>query len=89
MLLEWDEGKRKSNLIKHGLDFRDAHHIFDGQKVYTCLSPRGDEKRLISVGMVGNRIVAVIWVERDEVSHIISMRRARDEEKGAYRALLD
>lgn len=89
MLLEWDEGKRKSNLIKHGLDFRDAHHIFDGQKVYTRLSPRGDEKRFISVGMIENRVVAVVWIERDEITRIISMRRARDEEKRAYRALLD
>jgi uncharacterized DUF497 family protein len=25
----WDEAKRKSNLEKHGLDFKDAHLVYD------------------------------------------------------------
>jgi uncharacterized protein len=29
----WDEKKRKLNLAKHGIDFRDAEVIFDGPLV--------------------------------------------------------
>jgi len=29
MRFEWDEGKRLSNLAKHGLDFRRAVDVFD------------------------------------------------------------
>ncbi|MFN0145487.1 MAG: BrnT family toxin [Dehalococcoidia bacterium] len=30
MRFEWDEGKRRANLRKHGLDFRDAAEVFSG-----------------------------------------------------------
>ncbi|MDB5940242.1 MAG: hypothetical protein JWP77_2606, partial [Polaromonas sp.] len=29
--LEWDEAKRYSNLIKHGLDFADAGEVLDSR----------------------------------------------------------
>jgi uncharacterized DUF497 family protein len=28
-VIVWDEGKRQSNLRKHGLDFADAHLVYD------------------------------------------------------------
>jgi len=31
MDFEWNEAKRRSNLDKHGLDFRDALDMFDGR----------------------------------------------------------
>jgi uncharacterized DUF497 family protein len=31
----WDEAKRKSNLEKHGLDFKDAHLIYDDPEKLT------------------------------------------------------
>ena len=30
MIFEWDEGKRRSNIEKHGLDFTDAALFFRG-----------------------------------------------------------
>ena len=29
MRFTWDEAKRKANLEKHGLDFADAHRVFE------------------------------------------------------------
>ena len=29
MQFEWDEAKRRANLIKHGIDFRDLGPIFE------------------------------------------------------------
>jgi uncharacterized DUF497 family protein len=31
MLFEWDEGKRQTNLAKHGIDFRDAIRVLMGR----------------------------------------------------------
>jgi len=88
MEFEWDSEKRSLNLGKHGLDFRDAHRLFDGRPLYTYPSPRDGEVRFVSVGLVEHRLIAVVWLQRDRVTRIISMRRARDGEKRAYRALL-
>ena len=33
MQYEWDEQKRLSNTHKHGIDFRDAVEIFEGDTV--------------------------------------------------------
>jgi uncharacterized DUF497 family protein len=45
------------------------------------------EKRS-SVGLLEHRFVVVVWMERDNVRRIISMRRARHGEERAYGALL-
>jgi len=39
-MIEWDDDKNRSNLVKHGLDFGDAEKVFAGkanrreQKIY-------------------------------------------------------
>jgi uncharacterized protein len=86
--LEWFEDKRLWTLKERGLDFRDARHLLDGRPLYTYPSPREGEERFVSVGLLEHRLVAVVWMERDDVRRIISMRRARHGEERAYRALL-
>jgi uncharacterized protein len=83
----WDHNKLEANLAQHGLDFRDAHLLFDGRPQYSALSPRGDETRIVSVGVIEGRFVAVVWMDRHGVRRIISMRRARHGEEGKYREL--
>jgi uncharacterized DUF497 family protein len=84
---EWDENKREVNIAKHSLDFRDGIAMFDGRPVYNYRSVRGEEGRIVTVGLLVGRFVAVVWTERGSAIRLISMRRARDEEKRAYRAL--
>jgi uncharacterized DUF497 family protein len=84
---EWDENKREGNIAKHGLDFRDGIAMFDGRSVYNYRSVRGEEGRIVTVGLLVGRFVAVVWTERGSAIRLISMRRARDEEKRVYRAL--
>jgi len=84
---DWDEAKRLRTLGERGLDFRDAHHLFDGRLLYSYASPRGGENRVVSVGLLEGRYIAVVWMERDAARRIISMRRARDAEERKYRAL--
>jgi uncharacterized DUF497 family protein len=86
MRFEWDERKRQSNMAKHGLELPDAEELFDGRPVLTTASQRGDELRFVTVGLVAGLFVAVVWTERVDVIRLISLRRARDGEKRAYRA---
>ena len=86
MEFEWDERKREANLAKHGLDFIDAELVFIAPHL-TRPSPHPDEERWVTVGRAHDREVAVIWTWRGKVARIISFRRARREERRAYRAL--
>ncbi len=88
MQFEWFEEKRERTLVDRGLDFRDARHLFDGRPVYSYPSPRDDEARTVSVGLLEQRCIAVVWMDRHGVRRIISMRRARHGEEAIYRKLL-
>ena len=88
MDFEWFEEKRLWTLEQRGLDFRDVCQLFDGRPLYSYPSPRDDENRFVSVGVLGNRLIAVVWMERDGATRIISMRRARHGEERTYHALL-
>ncbi len=83
----WWEEKRLQTLADRGLDFRDARLLFDGRPLYSYPSPRNDEARIVSVGKLEERVIAVVWMDRDGLRRIISMRRARDAEERQYRAL--
>jgi uncharacterized DUF497 family protein len=87
MRFTWDEGKRASNLAKHRLDLLQARQLFDGRPVFTYPSPRGDEARFVSVGLLDGRMAAVVWLEREDGIRLISLRRARDGEQRTYREL--
>jgi uncharacterized DUF497 family protein len=86
MEFEWDENKRSSNVAKHQLDLARGIDLFDGRPVLTVPSPRGDERRFVTIGWFGAVAVALVWVERDAAIRLISLRRARDAEKRAHRA---
>jgi len=32
MRFEWDEAKRESNLLKHGIDFIEVEKVFEGEE---------------------------------------------------------
>jgi uncharacterized DUF497 family protein len=87
MDFEWDETKRLRTIEARGLDFRDARHLFDGRPLYSYPSPRDEEDRIVSVGPLQRRLIAVVWMERKGICRIISMRRARDAEERKFRAL--
>ncbi len=64
MEFEWDEDKRAANFTKHGLDLLRGTVLFDGRPRYTYSSPRAGEQRFVSVALVGNEFVALVWTER-------------------------
>ena len=83
----WGEAKRAANLVKHTLDLVDGRRLFDGRKVFSYASTRGNEARFVSVGLVDDRMLAVVWVEREDGVRLISLRRARRGEGRQYREL--
>ena len=50
---EWDENKRRSNIIKHGIDFSDATEVFYDPAAYTYSSLHAaGEGRYVTVGLM-------------------------------------
>lgn len=90
MKLSWDESKRRNNLAKLRLDFRDAALVFPGLTL-TFEDERFayDERRFITIGFLRSKPVVIAHAETgDEDTRIISMRKAtKNEEKIFYRAL--
>ncbi|HEY1720907.1 MAG TPA: BrnT family toxin [Magnetospirillaceae bacterium] len=83
---EWDSRKRETNLEKHGIDFEEAMLIFRGPIHIQSARPGANgEERLMAIGVLEHRPIAVIFTTRDEVCRLISARRARQGERTAYR----
>lgn len=86
MKFEWDEAKNESNIRKHEVDFADAVSIFS-QTSLTEYDDRTDygEDRWITIGMLNNMILVVVWTERrPNTIRIISARRANRHERKRY-----
>ena len=83
-MYEWDTRKAEANVEKHKIDFLDVIEVFEKQHL-TVRSRYEAEPRFVSIGRMGNRLVTVIWTQRDEVTRIISARSARPAERRAYR----
>jgi uncharacterized protein len=77
----WDGRKRKLNLAKHGVDFRDAPSIFDGPLV-TVEDTREDygEPRYNALGLLHGVVVSVTYTERRDEVRLISIRKALKHE---------
>lgn len=82
----WDEAKRKSNLEKHGLDFIDAHLVYENQNKCTYTSNRLGEQRWmdIAMAMIHGKLLALIYTLRGENIRVISFRPASREERAQY-----
>ena len=85
-MLTWDEVKRKLNIKKHGLDFAGCDAIWDHFTV-TREDIREDygEARQVCFGILRNEVVVMVYTERLEGSHVISLRRAEKHEARYYR----
>jgi uncharacterized protein len=82
----WDEAKRKSNLEKHWLDFKDAHLVYDNPGKCTYDSSHLGEHRLmdLAVAVVRGRLLALIYTVRGSDVRVISFRPASREEREQY-----
>ena len=91
MEFTWDESKRKSNLLTHGLDFIDARAVFSGATfVFEDDLLSYGEQRFITLGMIRGVVVVIAHTERNDRIRIISMRKAtRNEQKIYFQGFTD
>lgn len=82
----WDEAKRKSNLKKHWLDFKDAYLVYENPNKCTYDASREDEYRLMDVALavVKGQVLTLVYIEDDEDVRVISFRNASREERKRY-----
>jgi uncharacterized protein len=82
----WDESKRKSNLKKHGLDFRDAYLVYENPGKCTYDASRHDEYRLVDVALavVRGKLLTLVYTETEDEVRVISFRNASHEERKRY-----
>ena len=89
MSISFDPAKRARTLAERGLDFADAAEVFAGITA-EAEDTREDygETRIICFGLLGGRLVQVVYTPRGADRHIISMRKANDREKARLASLL-
>ncbi|MCE8507288.1 BrnT family toxin [Ruegeria pomeroyi] len=84
-MFEWNEDKRLTTIEKHGIDFYDAAEIF--AKDYLRLEAASElEKRSLAIGELRGICIAVVFTMREDVTRIITARRARKNERELYQA---
>jgi uncharacterized protein len=90
MKFEWDEAKNRANIRKHGLSFAEAPKVFAGP-ILARLDLRDyyGERRWQGVGLLDNRVVVVVFTERDaDTIRMISLRKAEKHEREAFQKAL-
>ena len=90
MAIVFDPAKRMQTLATRGLDFTDADSVIDGA-VWEFVDDRVDygEERITTIGFLRERMVVVVWTQRGEDRHVISMRKANQREQARYAKYLD
>jgi len=87
MEFEWDEAKNATNVRKHGFAFADGAELFQGKAPLLVAAEEDEygEHRWRGVGMIQNRVVVVVFTERQpNLIRFISLRKADREERQAY-----
>src|SRR4030042_3448072 len=86
MRVVWDEGRSRENISKHGIDFREAHEMFDGP-ILVALDIREDygEDRFIGLGSIKDRVGVIAYSEpEDDTGRVISLRKANKNEREKF-----
>ena len=87
---ECDKDKARSNYRKHGVRFTDAGRALNSAYSLTGRSSQSDapseERNLSITKLVDGRTVVIVWTPRNGNVRVISVRRARKNEKEAFNA---
>ncbi|MDE2779188.1 MAG: BrnT family toxin [Chloroflexota bacterium] len=80
---EWDEGKRLSNKLKHGVDFSEVTDL-EWETAVIQSSPRGGEIRYTAMGFIHGRLHFLVFTTRSGNLRIVSLRKANRRERIHY-----
>ena len=85
MRITFDPAKRDRTLKRRGLDFARCDEVFLGpETTQDDVRQAYGERRRVTVGYLDNRMVVVVWTERDGSHRIISLRKANEREQARY-----
>ena len=87
MQFEYDPGKNRANLQKHGIDFETAQGLWDDQDRLEIPVKLTGELRTMVIGIIGGKHWSAIITYRSNAIRLISVRRARKEEITLYENL--
>ena len=90
MRITFDPAKQRRCLRERCLDFNDAAKVFTGTTL-NDLDERFDygEDRWVTIGLLYDTVVVLVWIETQDGRRIISMRKAEDYEQAEYYGQLD
>ncbi len=79
---EWDEAKRQDTLTTRGVDFA-AMARFDWTTALVLEDTRADygEPRFRALGLIDDRLFAVVVTPRGDALRVISLRKANARER--------
>jgi uncharacterized protein len=83
----WDPRKAAANVAKHGVTFEVARLVFADPFAVIDSDDREDygEERQTIIGMVGNRLLFVVFTEEvDGTIRLVSARKPTSREKRRY-----
>jgi uncharacterized protein len=84
MNFEFDPAKSAAALEKHGIDFVGAQALWSDPDRLEIPARSLDEPRTQVIGRIGELVWSAFITSRGDRVRIISVRRARNEEKAAY-----
>lgn len=84
MQFEFDTAKSKSNKKKHGIDFESAKALWEDPDNIGFPAKSDDEERFALLAMLDGKLWIAFYTLRQERIRIISVRRARTNEKTLY-----
>ncbi len=84
MIFEFDPSKSKINQKKHGIDFIEAQALWEDPDLLEIPARTTDEPRFLVIGKIELKHWSAVITYRGDNIRIISVRRARDEEREIY-----
>ena len=84
MQFEYDPKKSNSNRDKHGMDFEEAKNLWLDEDRLQVQAKSDTETRFTLIAKYQAKLWAAFFTMREDRIRIISVRRARDQEKELY-----
>jgi uncharacterized DUF497 family protein len=83
--ITFNEAKDVLNKSKHGVSLSEAEKLeWDDALIWHDTRRDYGEARMVALGAIGERLYCVIYVDREDVRRIISLRKANNKEKKLY-----
>lgn len=87
--IEFDPAKSERNLAERGLPFEAAADFEFGTALLRLDDRIGGEIRVRALGLLGDRVHALVYTARGDAIRVISFRKANRREQKEFKAWLD